>query len=62
MALTGVSCVDVIVTDLAVFEVERGTGMTLIENAPGVSVDEIREKTGGPFAVSLGVVKFLKSA
>ena len=52
LPLTGLSCVDLIITDLAVFEVERGVGMTLIEHAPGVSVDDIREKTGAKFEVS----------
>jgi 3-oxoacid CoA-transferase B subunit len=52
LPLTGVACVDLIVTDLAVFSIERGKGMTLLEHAPGVSVDDIREKTGAPFEVS----------
>jgi len=52
LPLTGRACVDLIITDLAVFSVERGKGMTLIEHAPDVSVDEIKEKTSAPFAVS----------
>ncbi len=52
LPMTGTACVDLIITDLAVFEVARGQGMTLIEKAPGVSVDDVRAKTGAPFDVS----------
>lgn len=52
LPLTGKACVDLLVTDLAVFDVKRGEGMTLIEHAPGVTVDAIREKTAGHFEVS----------
>jgi 3-oxoacid CoA-transferase B subunit len=52
LPLTGKACVDLIITDLAVFAVERGQGMTLIELAPGVSAEEVDAKTGAPYAVS----------
>lgn len=52
LPLTGVACVDLIITDIAVFSVDRGQGMTLIEHAPGVSVGEIREKTAAGFEIS----------
>lgn len=52
--LTGKGVVDLIITDLAVFEVNRhhGGGLTLVEHAPGVTVEEIRNKTAAPFKVS----------
>ncbi len=52
LPLTGRACVDMIITDLAVFEVKRGEGMTLKEHAPGVTVDEIKAVTGCAFAIA----------
>ncbi|EUC31229.1 hypothetical protein COCCADRAFT_101797 [Bipolaris zeicola 26-R-13] len=53
--LTGQKCVSTIITDLAVFECDRVEGLTLIEHAKGVTVDEIRSKTEAPFRVSEGL-------
>ncbi len=55
LPLTGRACVDLVITDLAVFSVERGVGMTLLELAPGVTLDEIKAKTAAPFAVADGL-------
>jgi len=50
LPLTGVGCVKKVVTDLAVLEVTP-EGFQLLERAPGVSVEEIRAKTGGRLVV-----------
>ena len=51
LPLTGVGCVKRIVTDLAVLEVDSERGFVLIERAPGVTVEEIQEKTAGRLIV-----------
>ncbi len=46
LPLTGQGVVDVVVTDLGVFDVTRGKKpLTLLELAPGVTLDEIKAKT-----------------
>ncbi|MBP7064929.1 CoA transferase subunit B [Ferrovibrio sp.] len=53
LPLTGAGVVDLVVTDLAVFEVDRkGSGMTLIERAPGVSLEEIAAKTEASYKIA----------
>lgn len=52
LPLTGTQVVDLIITDLCVFEVAKGEGLTLIELQEGVTVDEVKAKTGCGFAVS----------
>lgn len=51
LPLTGVNCVKKIVSDLAVLEIKDGA-FHLIERAPGVSVEEIQEKTAGKLVVN----------
>jgi len=51
LPLTGKAVVDLIVTDLGVIACDK-PGLRLIELAPGVSVDEIVERTGAPLDVA----------
>ncbi|MDR6687371.1 3-oxoacid CoA-transferase subunit B [Arthrobacter sp. 1088] len=60
LPLTGLKCVDRIITDLAVFDIapdpenhDGGTRLLLTRLAPGVTVEEIRSKTEAEFAVAL---------
>ncbi len=50
LPLTGVNCVKKIVTNLAVLEITDG-GFRLLERAPGVSVEEIKQATEGRLVV-----------
>jgi acyl CoA:acetate/3-ketoacid CoA transferase beta subunit len=46
LPLTGKNVVDMIITDLAVFQrADHGSPFKLIELAPGVSREEVRDKT-----------------
>jgi 3-oxoacid CoA-transferase B subunit len=50
LPLTGANCVDMVITDLAVFErADRKSAFRLLELAPGVTADEIRAKTSARF-------------
>jgi 3-oxoacid CoA-transferase len=53
LPVTGKGVVNMIITDLCVFDVVAGKGLVLIELHPGVTVDEVRAKTGGEFSVEL---------
>ena len=51
LPLTGAACVDLVITDLAVFTVDKAgaTGLQLIELAPGVTLDDVKAKTEAQF-------------
>jgi len=52
LPLTGRQCVDLVITELAVFAFDKEKGMILMEHAEGVSVDDIKAKTKAAFTVS----------
>ncbi|CAK7245829.1 MAG: hypothetical protein STHCBS139747_007429 [Sporothrix thermara] len=54
LPLTGARVVSTIITELCVFEVDRvgGSGLTLTELAPGVTVDDIKRNTDASFTVA----------
>jgi acyl CoA:acetate/3-ketoacid CoA transferase beta subunit len=48
--LTGANVVDMLITDLAVFQrPDRKSHFKLVERAPGVTLDEIKAKTPANF-------------
>ncbi len=54
LPLTGSRCIDLVITDLCVFEIDRKQGaMRLIELAPGVSIDDVKAKTEAEFVTAL---------
>jgi 3-oxoacid CoA-transferase subunit B len=54
LPLTGAGVVDMVISELGVFTIDDG-GMTLIEMAPGVSLDEIKQKTAASYTVKPGI-------
>jgi len=47
LPLTGQACVDRVITDLGVFDI-TGEAIAIVELAPGVTADEVAEKTDAP--------------
>ncbi len=56
LPLTGASVVDLLITDLGVFQIDKrgASPMRLIELAEGVSVEEVKTKTEAEFQVAMG--------
>jgi 3-oxoacid CoA-transferase B subunit len=54
LPLTGKAVVDLVITDLALFDLDKKAGtLTLTALAPGIALDEVKAKTAAPFAVAL---------
>ena len=55
LPLTGAGCVDLVITDLGVFSIDKAGdgGMTLITLADGVTLEEIRANTQADFKVAV---------
>ena len=55
LPLTGSRCIDMVITDLCVFDIDRKAGkMRLTELAPGVTLEDVKAKTEAEYAVALG--------
>jgi len=54
LPLTGAGVVDMVITDLGVFTIDKkgAGGLTLVELAPGVTLDEIRSKTEANYKIA----------
>ncbi|MHB8259021.1 MAG: 3-oxoacid CoA-transferase subunit B [Bacteroidia bacterium] len=59
LPLTGVRCVKKIVTELGVYEIAKEGGFRLIERAPGVSVEQIKNATAGKLIVDIEVPEMI---
>jgi 3-oxoacid CoA-transferase subunit B len=56
LPLTGAGVVDLVITDLGVFEVDRDKGgLRLVDMGPGVTLEEIRAKTEAAFTPAPGL-------
>jgi 3-oxoacid CoA-transferase len=53
LPVTGKGVVNMIITDLCVFEVEAGKGLVLKELHPGVKLEDVKAKTAADFRVAL---------
>jgi 3-oxoacid CoA-transferase len=53
LPITGKGVVNMIITDLCVFEVVPGQGLVLKEVHPGVKLEDVRAKTACEFRVAL---------
>jgi len=59
LPLTGINCVKKIVTELAVLEVLPKGGFKLLERAPGVSVEDIKQATAGKLIIESDIPEMI---
>jgi 3-oxoacid CoA-transferase subunit B len=62
LPLTGAGVVDLLITDLGVFEIDKVKGVTLIEIADGVTLGELKAKTEADFIVAEGLKSAVSAA
>jgi len=53
LPITGKGVVNTIITELCVFQVEPGQGLVLTELHPGITLEEVKAKTGCDFRIAL---------
>jgi 3-oxoacid CoA-transferase subunit B len=55
LPLTGAGVVDIVITELGVFRLQRkwGGAFSVVELAPGVTLEEVQAKTGAPVESAL---------
>jgi 3-oxoacid CoA-transferase subunit B len=51
LPLTGVKCVKKVVTELGVYDILPEGGFKLLERAPGISIEQIRNSTAGKLII-----------
>lgn len=52
MPLTGKNCVDMIITEKAVFDIDKENGLTLLEISEELTLEQLKACTGCDFKVS----------
>jgi len=57
LPLTRGQCVDRVITEMGVFDIQKGKGMTMIEIAEGLTVDDVKAATECDFHVSPNLTK-----
>jgi 3-oxoacid CoA-transferase subunit B len=54
-----VRCVKKIVTELGVYEIAQQGGFRLLERAPGISIDEIKNATAGKLILDVEALEMI---
>ena len=58
LPLTGKSCIDLVITDLCVFKVDKDHGLTLTELAPYVTIKQVKKLTATCFNISKQIKQY----